>query len=102
LLGFDDPVLLWESRENILRVLQYKSPDTVSYGVSSGLSEPWAWDRPELATNCLFVPRILMFCKSFVAGCSMLRRRMSTFCQATGSNTTRVNLFLVRTSRVSW
>lgn len=49
LFGFEPPRIVWESRQTLLRVLHYEdSASGSSFCVSSGLSEPWAWQPAEI------------------------------------------------------
>jgi hypothetical protein len=44
LFGFSEPHVLWESKRQLLRVLQYRQDErAAAYCVTSGISEPWAW-----------------------------------------------------------
>jgi hypothetical protein len=48
LFGFSPPRIVWQSQRNLLRVLHYVASNGVSFCVSSGLSEPWAWQPAEI------------------------------------------------------
>ena len=49
LFGFAAPRTVWQSRNNQLRVLQYRSSDRKSsFCVSSGFSAPWTWPPAEI------------------------------------------------------
>ena len=49
LFDFSPPQIVWQSQRNPLRVLHYGNPSRdASFCVSSGLSDPWVWQRAEI------------------------------------------------------
>ena len=49
LFGFSPPRIVWQSQRNLLRVLHYGAANNAaSYCISSGLSEPSAWQPAEI------------------------------------------------------